>query len=230
VRTHPPGIFITFEGLDGCGKSTQLEKLASALRKDDYRVVTTREPGGTPIGDAIRSILLDSRTAGLDCWAELALMFAARAQHISEIISPALEAGSVVLCDRFTDSSEAYQGGGRRLGSESVLTLHRVLCGGLQPDLTIWMDSDVAASVARARRRNRSLTARDGNAKTNESRFEQESRDFFQRVRQAYVTIAEREPQRVARVNARRSINTVHKDILERVLERLALPSADRRK
>src|SRR5262249_23622709 len=152
-------------------------------------------PGGTRIGDSIRAILLDSRTHSLDPWAELALMFAARAQHIAEVICPAISEGTIVLCDRFTDSSEAYQGGGRKLGSEVVLTLHRVLCRDLKPDLTIWMDSDVAASVARARRRNRS---RSGAAyKTDEGRFEQESRDFFQRVRQAYVAIAHREPQRV---------------------------------
>lgn len=230
MRTTQPGTFITFEGLDGCGKSTQLEKLATALREIGHRVVTTREPGGTGIGDAIRAILLDSRTVRLDAFAELALMFAARAQHISEIIGPALEAGTAVLCDRFTDSSEAYQGGGRKLGSESVLTLHRVLCGGLQPDLTIWMDSDVAASVARARRRNRSRSSHDDAGKSDEGRFERESRDFFQRVRQAYVAIAHREPQRVIRVNARRSINTVHKDILHQVSERLELRSAAARR
>jgi dTMP kinase len=223
VRTTRPGIFITFEGLDGCGKSTQLEKLALALRAADHKVVTTREPGGTRIGDSIRAILLDSRTVRLDTLAELALMFAARAQHISEVIRPALESGAIVLCDRFTDSSEAYQGGGRKLGSEPVLTLHRVLCGGLQPDLTVWMDSDVAASVARARRRNRSRSSHDGAGKSDEGRFEQESRDFFQRVRQAYVAIAHREPQRVIRINARRSINTVHKDILQQTSQRLEL-------
>lgn len=223
MRTTPPGTFITFEGLDGCGKSTQLEKLASALRQASYKVVTTREPGGTGIGDSIRTILLDSRTVRLSPLAELALMFAARAQHISEIIAPAIEAGSVVLCDRFTDSSEAYQGGGRKLGSEPILTLHRVLCGGLQPDLTIWMDSEVAASVARARRRNRSRSAQNGAGKSDEGRFEQESREFFQRVRQAYVAIAQREPQRVLRVNARRAISTVHRNILEKVTQHLTL-------
>src|SRR5512146_3430566 len=115
------GKFITFEGLDGCGKSTQLEKLAGVLRADGLDVVVTREPGGTAIGDRIRAVLLDSRTAGLDPWTELALMFASRAQQIQENILPALEAGRFVLCDRFTDSSEAYQGGGRKLGTEPVL-------------------------------------------------------------------------------------------------------------
>ena len=226
VRSTWPGMFITFEGLDGCGKSTQLEKLAAALRELGHKVVTTREPGGTEIGDRIRSLLLNSRTLGLDPWSELALMFAARAQHIAEVILPALQAGSIVLCDRFTDSSEAYQGGGRELGSEPVLALHRTLCGGIMPNLTIWMDSDVAASVARARRRNRSHTGRNGAGKLDEGRFERESREFFQRVRHAYAAIALREPKRVTRINARRSITAVHRDILETVEKRLQLRHA----
>ena len=216
-------MFVTFEGLDGCGKSTQLEKLAGTLRELGHKVVTTREPGGTPIGDRIRDLLLNSRTLRLDSWSELALMFASRAQHIAEVIEPALGTGNIVLCDRFTDSSEAYQGGGRRLGSEPVLALHRILCGGLEPNLTIWMDSDVAASVARARRRNRSHSGRNGAGKLDESRFERESRDFFERVRHAYAAIAQREPKRVVRINARRSIAAVHQDILQAVEKRLEL-------
>ena len=149
------GKFITFEGLDGCGKTTQLEKLAAVLCGQGIDVVTTREPGGTEIGERIRAVLLDSRTAGLDAHAEMALMFASRAQLIAQVILPALEAGQWVLCDRFTDSTEAYQGGGRQLGSEAVLRLHQVLCRGLWPDLTILMDTDASASVARARRRNK---------------------------------------------------------------------------
>lgn len=216
-------MFVTFEGLDGCGKSTQLEKLAGALRELGHKVVTTREPGGTEIGDRIRDLLLNSRTLRLDPWSELALMFASRAQHIAEVIEPALGTGNIVLCDRFTDSSEAYQGGGRRLGSEPVLALHRILCGGLEPNLTIWMDSDVSASVARARRRNRSHAGRNGAGKLDESRFERESRDFFQRVRHGYVAIAQREPKRVVRINARRSIAAVHQDIVQAVEKRLEL-------
>src|SRR5436309_6613452 len=140
------GKFITFEGLDGTGKSTQLRKLATTLRAAGHKVVETREPGGTATGERIRKVLLDSGTAGLSPLAEMALMFASRAQHIAEVIEPALEHGSIVLCDRFTDSTEAYQGGGRKLGSESVLDLHRVLCGNLQPDLTILLDSNPAMS------------------------------------------------------------------------------------
>jgi dTMP kinase len=218
--TSARGRFITIEGLDGCGKSTQLERLAVALRKHGLNVVTTREPGGTTIGEKVRAVLLDSRTAGLDPWAELALMFAARAQHIAEVIRPALERGKFVLCDRFTDSSEAYQGGGRQLGSEPVLTLHRTLCGGLQPDLTILMDSDVAASVERARRRNQQ---RDGGGAhdKDENRFESESRAFFERVRGKFLEIAGREPGRMVLVNARRQPDPVSEEILAIVRERL---------
>src|SRR5580700_8173044 len=149
------GKFITFEGLDGTGKSTQMRKLAAALRAAGHKVVETREPGGTAAGEKIRRVLLDSATEGLSPLAEMALMFASRAQHITEVIQPALDRGQIVLCDRFTDSTEAYQGSGRRLGSEAVLELHRVLCGNLQPDLTILLESDPAMSVGRARRRNR---------------------------------------------------------------------------
>src|SRR5579885_3712349 len=139
------GKFITFEGLDGTGKSTQMRKLGAALRAAGHKVVETREPGGTATGEKIRKVLLDSATAGLDPMAEMALMFASRAQHIAEVIEPGLAGGAIVLCDRFTDSTEAYQGNGRKLGSEVVLELHRILCGDVQPDLTLLMDSDVAS-------------------------------------------------------------------------------------
>ncbi len=223
--TYPAkrGKFITFEGLDGCGKSTQLEKLAAVLRAEGIDVLTTREPGGTEIGERIRAVLLDSRTAGLDPMAEMALMFASRAQQLAEVIEPALEAGRWVLCDRFTDSTEAYQGGGRQLGSEAVLQLHKVLCRGLWPDLTILMDSDVEHSVQRARRRNKVAT--DG-AQPDENRFEQESAAFFTRVQQAFRAIAQREPQRVAMVDARRPAEVVHPEIVSFVRARLLTPNA----
>jgi dTMP kinase len=217
------GRFITFEGLDGCGKSTQLEKLAAVLRSEGLAVVTTREPGGTATGEKIRSVLLDTGTAGLSPYAELALMFASRAQHIKEVIQPALVGGSVVLCDRFTDSSEAYQGGGRKLGSDPILDLHRVLCGNLQPELTILMDSDVAASVERARRRNKARVSENANGQGDENRFEQESRAFFGRVRNAYLAIAEREPQRVLVVNARGPAEETHATIVDKVRRRFKL-------
>lgn len=217
------GKFITFEGLDGCGKSTQMEKLVQVLRKEGLDVITTREPGGTPIGERIRSVVLDSRTHGLAPLAELALMFGSRAQQIQENILPALERGTWVVCDRFTDSSEAYQGGGRQLGSEAILSLHRVLCGDLQPDLTILMDSDVSASVNRARRRNQQKN--DG--KGDENRFEKESRVFFTRVRDKYMKIAEREPRRVALIDARSQMEVTHTKIMRAVRERLIEPVVD---
>ena len=219
------GKFITFEGLDGCGKSTQMEKLAAALRRDGLDVVTTREPGGTAIGERIRAVLLDSRTAGLDPHAEMALMFASRAQLLSEVIVPGLDAGRWVLSDRYTDSTEAYQGGGRQLGSEAVLRLHQVLCRGIWPDLTILMDSDVSASVARARRRNQSAAAEHAD----ENRFEGENLAFFTRVHDAYLAIATREPQRVALVDARPPVEVVHEKIAAIVTERFMwVPKSER--
>lgn len=218
------GRFITFEGLDGTGKSTQIEKLARALRARGVSVVVTREPGGTATGEKIRHVILDSATTGLSPLAEMALMFASRAQHIREVIEPALGQGKIVLCDRFTDSTEAYQGAGRKLGSEAVLELHRILCGGLQPDLTLLMDSDVAASVERARRRNQK-SAKQGHARKDENRFEQESRAFFARVRHGYLAIVRREPERVALINARGTPAQTHARILEVVSAKLRLPA-----
>jgi len=215
------GKFITFEGLDGCGKSTQAERLAAVLREQGFEVLVTREPGGTATGEKIRHLLLDTSTSGLSPFAELALMFASRAQHIEEVIQPALAQGQLVLCDRFTDSTEAYQGGGRKLGSEPVLALHRILCGNLKPELTILMDSDVAASVERARRRNR---RRDPTGRgENENRFEQERRAFFGRVRNTYLAIAAREPERVAVVDARGSADETHAQIVKVVRRKLKL-------
>jgi dTMP kinase len=210
------GRFVTFEGLDGSGKSTHLERLAEELREQGLEVLATREPGGTEIGERVRGILLDSRTQGLAPLAELALMFASRAQHITEVILPAINRGAWVLCDRFTDSSEAYQGAGRQLGMETVLTLHRVICLGLQPDLTLLLDNDVSSSLARARRRNRSAAG-----ESDENRFEQENRAFFERVHQQFLSIAHREPERVALIDARRGIEAVHCDVLAVVRERL---------
>ena len=216
------GKFITIEGLDGCGKSTQLEKLAKVLRADGISVVVTREPGGTATGEKIRRVVLDTGTANLSPMSELALMFASRAQHIKEVIQPALAEGKVVLCDRFTDSTEAYQGGGRRLGSEPVLALHRILCGNIQPELTIFMDSDATASVERARRRNQKGSG-SKRADSDENRFEQESRAFFGRVRSAYLEIARREPQRVAVIDARGASTETHSQIVALVRRKLRL-------
>ena len=188
------GIFITFEGLDGCGKTTQLARLSEVLAARGLKVTATREPGGSTIGERIRSILLDSRTAGLSPLAELALMFADRAQHIEEVIEPALRDGKIVLCDRYSDSTEAYQGYGRELGSELVLSLHRELCHDLWPDLTLLLDSDLEASVSRARSRNEKSDSSEG-------RFEREGAAFFRRVHQGFEKITARE-KRIVRISA----------------------------
>jgi len=206
------GLFITFEGLDGCGKTTQLARLSDTLTARGLKVLATREPGGSATGERIRSILLDSRTAGLSPLAEVALMFADRTQHIQEIIEPALRAGKIVLCDRYTDSTEAYQGHGRELGSELVLSLHRQLCHDLWPDLTLLLDSDLDASVSRARSRNEKSDSAEG-------RFENENAAFFRRVHQGFDKIARRE-KRVARVGAG-SVHEVAAEILRVVESRL---------
>jgi len=222
------GKFITFEGLDGTGKSTQMRKLAAVLRAAGHKVVETREPGGTPTAEKIRKVLLDSGTDGLAPLAEMALMFASRAQHIAEVIEPGLAAGAIVLCDRFTDSTEAYQGSGRRLGSAAVRDLHRVLCGNLQPDLTILLDSNPHASVSRARRRNK-RNSKSASRGHDENRFEQETRAFFGRVRDGYMAIAKREPGRVMMVDARGLPQQTHEKIVELVSNKFGLSGAARR-
>lgn len=209
------GFFLTFEGLDGSGKTTQIRLLKQSLERDGYSIVETRQPGGTTFGDRIRALLLDSKSTGLSSRTELAMMFADRAQSIQEIIEPALAAGKLVLCDRFTDSTEAYQGGGRELGSEIVLDLHRLLCGNLQPDLTILLLPDLAASLTRARRRN----AR--NAQLDEGRFESEKDAFFSRVHAKYREISAREPQRVVAIEGDLSIEEVRQQVIKAVAERL---------
>ena len=219
------GKFITFEGLDGTGKSTQIEKLAKALRALGQSVVVTREPGGTGTGEKIRHVILDSATTELSPMAEMALMFASRAQHIREVIEPGVAQGKIVLCDRFTDSTEAYQGSGRKLGNKAVLELHRILCGDLQPDLTILLDSDLATSVERARRRNVAKTAKGGRLQKDENRFEQENRAFFGRVRNGYLAIARRETGRVVVVDARGTPSQTHATILEVVKQKFRLNS-----
>jgi dTMP kinase len=222
------GKFITFEGLDGTGKSTQMRKLAAALRASGHKVTETREPGGTATGEKIRRVLLDSATQNLSPMAEMALMFASRAQHISEVIQPALDRGRIVLCDRFTDSTEAYQGCGRKLGREAVLNLHRVLCGDLQPDLTILLDSDPAKSIGRARNRNQIAADRakkSAGTHADENRFEQETRAFFARVQEGYTAIAARESQRVVTVDASGTPARTHAKIVDVVGKKLRLVS-----
>jgi dTMP kinase len=179
-----------------------------------------RQPGGTPIGDRIREILLDASSMVLAPMTETALMFGDRAQAIFEVIQPALDAGKIVLCDRFTDSTEAYQGGGRELGTAVVLELHRLICRNLQPDLTLLLLPSFDASLARARRRNTRDEAQTGK---NENRFEQEQDAFHRRVWEKYREIAAREPDRVVLIPGDLTIDEIHEQIVEAVAERLLL-------
>jgi len=219
------GYFITFEGLDGSGKTTQLRRLGAWLQSEGHKVVTLRQPGGTVLGDRIRSILLDSRSEAtlgpIAPLAEMALMFADRAQSIHEIILPALAEGAIVLCDRYTDSSEAYQGAGRRLGSERILAMHRAVCDNLQPDLTLLLLPPLDSSLHRARRRNQRTSQRQG---TDENRFEREDDEFYRRIYEAYETIAQREPQRVTAIRDDASIEQIEARIREIIAARIPTP------
>ena len=215
----PRGLFITLEGLDGSGKTTQVKRLAAWLQKRGIAAVVTRQPGGTVTGDRIRELLLDSRSGSLAPLAEMALMFADRAQAIAEVIEPALAGGKAVVCDRFTDSTEAYQGGGRELGSAPVLDLHRVVCGGLQPDLTLLLLPSLEASLERARRRNDRAAAQSGK---DEGRFESEQDAFYRRVWKKYREIARRDAQRVVCIEGDLTIDEVHEQIVEAVAMRIS--------
>jgi dTMP kinase len=229
----PRGYFITFEGLDGSGKTTQLRRLAAWLESAGHDVVSLRQPGSTPLGDRIRAILLDSRSelavGGIAPLAEMALMFADRAQAIAEVIAPALAQGSIVLCDRFTDSSEAYQGAGRGLGSGRILAMHAAVCDNLQPDLTLLLLPPLKAALARARRRNQRNAKSEGGMEgeqADESRFERESNDFHARIHRAYLEIAAREPLRVVSVagddSGNDSIEAIELRVRDVVMKRLA--------
>lgn len=201
----PP--FISFEGLDGCGKTTQVKLLADYLTQRDIRVAVLREPGGTPVGESIRTLLLSSRNRGLLPLSELLLYYAARNQNLHRQIIPAQAEGKWVLCDRFADASAAYQGFGRGLDLSLVETLDRMVSGGRKPDLTLLIDIEPALSLDRARDRNR----RTG---LDEGRFEAESLAFFHRVREGYLQIAAREPGRVRVLNGNRTIEELHREVL----------------
>ena len=216
----PRGLFITLEGLDGSGKTTQIKRLAGWMQKRHLDPVVTRQPGGTATGDRIRSLLLDSGASPVSPPTEMALMFADRAQAIAEVIEPALVSGRMVLCDRFTDSTEAYQGGGRELGSDIVLELHRLLCKDLQPDLTLLLLPSLESSLERARRRNERQNAHGG---LDEGRFESEKEAFFRRVWLKYREIAAREPERVVLIEGNLTIDEAHEQIVEAVSERLVV-------
>jgi len=201
------GVFITFEGIEGSGKSTQIAQLHTHLTDIGKQVTLTREPGGTPIGNQIRRVLLDPSNRDLDPTAELLLYAASRAQHLREVIRPALEAGRIVLCDRFMDATLAYQGYGRGLSIPMILDLDRIVTAGLRPHLTLLLDIDPRIGVGRARGRNASQGLQ------NEARFEDEDILFHTRVRDGYLLLATQEPGRIRMVNAAQTVDSVQKDI-----------------
>nr|WP_186351518.1 dTMP kinase [Pseudomonas chengduensis] len=194
-------MFITLEGPEGAGKSTNREYLAERLREQGINVVLTREPGGTPLAERIRELLLDPSDEPMAADTELLLVFAARAQHLQQVIRPALAKGSVVLCDRFTDATYAYQGGGRGLSNERIAQLEQFVQGELRPDLTLIFDLPVEIGLARAAARGRL------------DRFEQEGRGFFEAVRQAYLQRAKQAPQRYRVLDAGQTLAQVQADI-----------------
>src|SRR6266481_414590 len=199
------GLFVTFEGMDGCGKTTQMRRLGKHLRGDGHDVLETIEPGGTGIGSQIRGILLDSANRELAPTTELLLYFAARAQNVDQLILPALAERKIVLSDRFTDSSLAYQGFGRGLGEEAVLALDRIACRGLKPDITLLIEIDLATSLARAEARNRHGNRTD--------RMEEQEAAFYNRVREAYTALAAAEPDRIRMIDGRLGVDEVAEEI-----------------
>jgi dTMP kinase len=203
MRTR--GRFVTLEGIEGVGKTTQVARLSAALSERGIEHVVTREPGGTPLAEDIRQLVLRTNAEPMPPTAELLLMFAARALHLANHIQPNLQAGRWVICDRFTDATYAYQGGGRSLSMEPIRQLEAMVQGSLRPDLTLLLDAPVQQALQRARQRN---------AGTAEDRFEAERADFFERVAAIYRARAAAEPQRIARIDAAQSTDTVAAEIL----------------
>lgn len=197
------GLFITLEGIEGVGKTTQIDYLGELFRKQGRTVTMSREPGGTSVGEAIRSILLDRRDLDICIEAELLLMFAARAQHLQRIIEPALGRGEVVISDRFTDASFAYQGGGRGIPKEKIRQLQIWVLGDLQPDLTLLLDAPVETGLGRAGKR------------SEPDRFESEAGKFFDSVRREYLLMAKEQPERIVVINAAQSYEQVQEQILQ---------------
>jgi len=205
MSTTRPGLFVTFEGIDGSGKTTQLRLLAQRLGELGHEVVVSCEPGGTAIGKQIRKILLDANNQELAPTAELLLYFAARAQNVEELILPSLDAGKIVLVDRFTDSTLAYQAAGRGLGEEVVLQLDRIACRGLKPDVTFLIDIDVETSLARARARNEQTVGEEAG----QTRMDEQTVEFHRRVAAAYERLAARAAERFRRIDGRTSVEEV---------------------
>ncbi|MCP1726863.1 dTMP kinase [Natronospira proteinivora] len=201
TKQTPPGRFITVEGGEGVGKSSNMDFIADYLRKQDITVCRTREPGGTPFAEAVRELLVKRDAAPLTDKAELLLIFAARDSHLQDVILPALSRGEWVLCDRFTDATYAYQGQGRKLGEAAVAWLEQWIQGERRPDLTLLLDAPVSIGLERADKRGE----RD--------RFEQETVQFFQTIRETYLERAEAEPERFRRIDASQSLNQVQSQI-----------------
>ena len=204
------GLFITLEGGEGVGKSTQLEVLRDHLEAADIPLLMTREPGGTPFAESIRELLLAPRQEKVASDAELLLMFAARAQHIANTVRPALEQGTWVVCDRFTDATYAYQGGGRGVDMQRIAELEQWVQGDFRPDITLLLDAPVEVGLERMRERG------------NLDRFEQEKAEFFERVRQVYLDRANAEPDRWRVIDAAQPLDKVSGDLraeLDRLLE-----------
>ena len=204
------GFFVSFEGLDGAGKSTQVAALGAALRADGYEAITVR-PNDTPIGELVSGVVLQHQmSASLQPWTEALLFNAGRVQLLAEVILPALERGTVVIADRFTDSTLAYQGGGRGVDTEALLSLHRDCCGDIWPDLTIYLDLDQSIAVHRQHAQQLPL-----------DRMEGAPDDFHARVRATFNRLAAEEPERIARVDANRPAVTVSQDVMRLVQQRL---------
>ncbi len=210
--------FISFEGVEGCGKSTQIELLREHLDRADFDVLSLREPGGTDIGESIRAVLLDSKSEGIDKWTELFLYGACRTELVDKVLRPALASGKVVLCDRFTDSTIAYQGFGRGLSMNSVTSMNRMAAHDLAPDLTFLLDCNPSVGLERAFERMRN---KSGNS---EDRFEREPMDFHRRVRSGFLKIADTEPDRVKVIDAEKPVDEIQReirDIVDRYLKAL---------
>ncbi|MFC4307551.1 dTMP kinase [Steroidobacter flavus] len=207
------GKFITIEGGEGVGKSTQIGRLKDFIAEQGVEVVITREPGGTHRAERIRELLLETSDEPMPSTCELLLMFAARSTHLENVIRPALARGACVICDRFTDATYAYQGGGRNLPVDNIATLEQMVQGTLRPDLTLLLDAPLDISAARASARNAAAGTSD--------RFEQERREFFERVRAAYLDRARQAPKRFVVIDATESLEAVTVAIQQAIAERL---------